>query len=135
MDVRTCRKCKKIFNYLSGPVICPSCKDSLEKKFQEVKKYIGDHRGATMQEVAEECEVDVAQIRQWLREERLELTEESAVFLTCESCGAPIRSGRYCDACRNNIANGFENIIKSNQPPEPKAPRKQDKENPKMRFL
>ncbi len=135
MDVRTCRKCKKIFNYLSGPVICPSCKDQMEKDFQKVKEYIREHRGATMQEVAEVCEVDISQIRQWLRDDRLELTEDSAIFLTCEGCGAPIRSGRYCDACRNSVANGFQDIIDKSKPARPDTTQKKDKENPKMRFL
>ena len=26
MEVRTCRQCKRLFNYLSGPSICPGCK-------------------------------------------------------------------------------------------------------------
>ena len=132
MDVRTCKKCKRLFNYLSGPTICPSCRD--EAKFQEVKQYIEEHRGSTMHEVAEACEVEVQQIRQWLREERLELTEGSAPFLTCESCGTPIRSGRFCDKCRNAMTNNLQSIIKSNKPTEPTLYKK-DKENPKMRFL
>lgn len=134
MDVRTCRECKRIFNYLSGPVICPACREALEEKFQEVKKYIMDHKGAGMQEVADECEVDIQQIRQWLREERLELTENSAIVLTCESCGGPIRSGRFCDKCRNAMANNFQSIMQTNKPAEPTLYKK-DKDNPKMRFL
>lgn len=134
MDVRTCRQCKRIFNYLSGPTICPSCREKLEEKFQEVKKYVEEHRGVNMHEVAEVCEVEVQQIRQWLKEERLELTEGSAAFLTCESCGISIRSGKYCDKCRNNLANNFQSFITKSKPAAP-APSKKDKENPKMRFL
>ncbi|MCM1101281.1 MAG: flagellar protein [Clostridium sp.] len=135
MDVRTCKECRRIFNYLTGPVICPSCKDKLEEKFQEVKKYVEEHPGVNMHQVAEECDVEVQQIRQWLKEERLELTEGSANFLTCESCGCAIRSGRYCDKCRNNLANNFQTIIKQSKPAPAAAPAKKDKENPKMRFL
>ncbi|MDE7269016.1 MAG: flagellar protein [Acetatifactor sp.] len=134
MDVRTCKKCKRIFNYLNGPTICPACRDALEVKFQEVKQYIEEHRGSTMHEVADACDVDVQQIRQWLREERLELTEGSASFLTCDSCGIPIRSGRFCDKCKNTMTNNLQSVIKSNKPAEP-VRHKQDKDNPKMRFL
>lgn len=134
MDVRTCRKCKRLFNYLTGPNICPACRDALEAKFQEVKQYIEEHRGSTMHEVADACDVEVQQIRQWLREERLELTEGSAPFLTCESCGTPIRSGRFCDKCRNAMTNNLQSVMKSNKPTEPTLYKK-DKENPKMRFL
>ena len=40
MDVRTCKSCKRIFNYLSGPIMCPACIEKLEEKFKEVKDYI-----------------------------------------------------------------------------------------------
>ena len=30
MDVRTCRGCRRIFNYVSGPMLCPACKQALE---------------------------------------------------------------------------------------------------------
>ena len=53
MDVRNCRSCGKMFNYVSGPFICPACKEELEKKFQEVKKYIQDNRGVGVKDVAE----------------------------------------------------------------------------------
>lgn len=134
MDVRTCRKCKKIFNYLSGPIVCPACREKLEEKFQEVKKYIEDHRGATIPEVAEECDVEPSQIQQWLREDRLELTEGSAIILSCESCGVPIRSGRFCDKCKGAMTNSFNNILNSSKPKEP-VKKRYDKDNPKMRFL
>ncbi len=134
MDVRTCRKCKKIFNYLTGPILCPACKEKMEEKFQEVKKYISEHPGATIPEVAEECEVETGQIKQWLKDDRLELTEGSPIMLSCESCGAPIRSGRYCDKCRSNMTNGFQSILNSNKPKQP-VQKKTEKDNAKMRFL
>ncbi len=134
MDVRTCRSCKRIFNYLSGPTICPGCREKLEQKFQEVKAYIEEHRGASMQEVSEECEVEVSQIRQWLREERLELMEGSAIMLSCESCGLAIRCGRFCDKCRAALANNFQNIARGNKPVD-QTLYKKNRDSAKMRYL
>lgn len=134
MDVRTCKSCKRIFNYLSGPSLCPGCREKLEEKFQEVKAYIEAHRGASMQEVSEECDVEVPQIRQWLREERLELTEGSGIMLSCESCGAGIRSGRFCDKCRGALANNFQSMMKGNAPTDATLYKK-NKDSAKMRFL
>ena len=67
MNVKNCKKCGKVFNYVSGAPICPACKEALEKKFQEVKKYVQDNRGATIHDVVENCEVDPQQVRQWVR--------------------------------------------------------------------
>lgn len=133
MNVRNCRNCGRIFNYVTGIMICPACKESMEAKFQEVKVYIQDHKGVGINEVAEACDVETAQIRQWLREERLEMTSESSIYLNCESCGAPIRSGRFCDKCKGNLTKGLSDAIKPTTPQT--TPKKDDKGGPKMRFI
>ena len=92
MNVRNCRRCRKLFNYVVGPIVCPQCRDELEAEFQKVKKYVQEHPRVDIRTVSEECEVDVSQIRQWVREERLEFADDSAVGLNCERCGKIIKS-------------------------------------------
>lgn len=135
MNIKNCRVCGRIFNYVSGPSTCPVCRESLEAKFQEVKEYIREHKGVGIAQVAEACDVDAGQIRQWLRDERLEVTEDSALYLTCESCGGPIRSGRFCEKCKNNMTKDLKDVLKSGQPKL--TPKKENKEDAgaKMRFL
>ena len=58
MNVRNCRNCGRIFNYISGAITCPACRSQLEEKFQEVKKYIQENRGVGIAQVAEECDVE-----------------------------------------------------------------------------
>lgn len=134
MNVRNCRKCGKLFNHIAGMPICPACKDKLEEKFQQVKKYIREHRMADIKEVAEECEIEPGQIQQWIREERLEFTEDSPVKIPCENCGSMIRSGKYCDKCKRDMTNNLSNAIN-----KPKAvlvePKKPQSTGNKMRFL
>lgn len=133
LNAQPCKRCGKLFNYFSGDKLCPVCKEEMEVKFQEVKQYILDHKNASMTEVAENCDVQSTWIQKWLREERLELTEGSAIALGCESCGASIRSGRLCNTCADRFRSAAGNYIRSNRPPE---------ENPfltshsaKMRFV
>lgn len=135
MNVRNCRKCGKIFNYVVGPHICPSCRDALEAEFQKVKVYIRENKGATISQVSEECDVDIDQIHQWLREERLELAEGSAITLTCENCGVPISCGRFCEKCKREVTSGLNDIVRSNQKSAPVIDRKSIKDGEKMRFL
>ncbi len=132
MNVRNCRKCGKIFNYAMGPIICPQCKDDLEEKFKQVKEYIAGHPHCGISEVSRECDVEISQIQQWLREERLEFSSDSMVTMTCESCGTVIRSGRFCDKCKNEMVNGFNRS--NHEPPKP-VEKKDVRDNPKMRFL
>ena len=39
MNVRNCRKCGRMFNYVSGPPICGKCREQAEEQFQVVKKF------------------------------------------------------------------------------------------------
>lgn len=135
MNVKNCRLCGRIYNYVTGPNICPACREGMEAKFQEVKEYIRNHKGCGIAEVSEACDVEAGQIRQWLREDRLEVTEDSAIFLSCESCGAPIRSGRFCEKCQASVTKDLKEVINAGRPVAPKPAHKKDEEGPKMRFL
>lgn len=133
MDVRNCRGCGKLFNYVQGPPLCPACVRELDKKFEEVKEYVYDHPKVDMQEVAEVCNVSIAQIKQWIREERLAFSEDSVIGIDCEGCGTTIKTGRYCKACKDKLAKSFQELY----PGENKvAVKKKDfRDNPRMRFL
>ena len=133
MDVRNCRNCGRLFNYLGGPNICPSCRDEIEKKFQDVKEYIRDNPRASIQEISDENGVTTNQIRQWIREERLQFTDDSPVGIECEICGAIIKTGKYCDACKNNTANALAKSIE--KPEAPEMPKPKPKKENVMRFL
>jgi flagellar operon protein (TIGR03826 family) len=135
MDVRNCKKCGKLFNYISGFPICPTCKEKQEEVFQNVKKYIWENRTADMKEISEACDVEVAQIKQWIREERLEFTSDSPVKMPCENCGALIQSGKYCEKCKKEMANNLSNAIERPKPaPAPEKKKVETKDN-KMRFI
>lgn len=135
MNVKNCRKCGKMFNYAFGPIICPDCINSQEEIFQKAKKYVQDNPGCDIQELSENVEVDANQIRQWIREERLQFADDSPIRIACEGCGSMIRSGRYCDACRVNMTSGFNNVLGANKPQQAPIQRKKEADGNKMRFL
>lgn len=134
MDVKNCRKCRKLFNYIGGQPICPQCREELEKKFQEVKKYIQENRNASVVQVAEACEVEESQIRQWVREERLMFAEGSVSGIGCEVCGTPITSGRFCDKCKANMINDLSKAGRRPEQPQIQQQPQRSSEN-RMRFL
>lgn len=133
MDIRNCRSCGKIFTYAVGPIICPACREAAEAKFQECKKYVSEHRGITITELAEACDVEPNMIRQWLREERLQFSEDSLIGLECEKCGVSIVTGRFCQKCKNEMARGLNSAFA----PAPAAVPEPASKNAgtKMRFI
>lgn len=133
MEVRNCRRCRRLFNYLGGVSICPVCKDELEKKFYVVRDYIRENPHSTIQEVAQETETDVKQIGDWVKEGRLVLTSDSPIIVKCEKCGAPVTKGRFCDNCSQNLTENLEALITGQE--KPKAHLKEEDPNrAKMRF-
>lgn len=132
MDVRNCKTCGKLFNYMGGMPICPVCAKKLDEKFSVVKQYIYDNPGAGMQEVSEENEVSIAQIKKWVREERLCFSDDSPIGLECEGCGIMIKTGRFCPQCKDKMINHLGNIYKE---PDAHIQRSKKPDGARMRFL
>lgn len=103
-EIRYCKSCRKMFQYITGPVLCATCKQADEAEFKKVRDFLRDFPGATMQEVSTNTGVSPTKINRWLKEERLEVSEGSPVALSCESCGIRIRSGRFCLECSRSLA-------------------------------
>ena len=101
-----------MFNYIFGPPICPQCKDEQEAKFQDVKKYVQDNKNASMVDVCDQCNVEPEQLRQWIREERLQFADDSPIKISCERCGAMIGFGRFCNKCKISLSQEINSAIK-----------------------
>lgn len=132
MEVKNCRGCGRLFNYIGGGyLLCSVCMEELDKKFKQVKQYINDNPRASMHEISEKNEVSIPQLERWIREERLTFADDSPIGIECESCGATIKSGRFCAKCKDNVAKGFGELYKENT----YRPTKTIKDKAKMRFL
>lgn len=134
MDVRNCKNCRRLYNYISGPNLCQACREELENKFQQVKKYINDNPRVPLAQIAEDNEVSVQQLKQWVREERLAFTDDSPIGIECENCGTNIKTGRFCVKCRDTMVNDLNSAFNTPKPAKEK-PRKYDREKERMRFL
>ena len=134
MNVRNCTRCGKLFNYVTGQPICMECRKNLEEKFKDVRHYIKRNPNANISEVAEANEVDIKQIRQWIREERLSFSSESAIGIECERCGKTIKTGRFCEECKKEVTGDLRSAYKKEEKVEENPFAKKDKDT-KMRFL
>ena len=134
MEVVTCKSCGRLFNYIRGERICPTCQKKLDDKFMEVKKYVREHPVVEIHVLSKEMDVSVAQIKRWVREERLVFSDDSPVGIPCESCGATIKTGKYCEMCKAKLTNELRSAAGlSEQKKRERAIRKSSES--KMRFL
>lgn len=104
-EIRNCKRCKRIFTYVTGPQLCEVCKKKDEEDYEKVRKFLRDYPGATIQEVAQATEVSQQLIYRFLRDGRLEVASDSPIALLCENCGVRITSGRFCVDCSKKLAN------------------------------
>lgn len=124
MEVKVCKNCRRLFNYLYGPDLCPKCMQLVseervssekkmsgsiirpmvaeeEEKYKQVKEYIINYPKATVSQIAEVNEIPPSKIFEWIRDERLEFSDDSqSAWFECEKCGAKIKSGRLCPNCK-----------------------------------
>jgi hypothetical protein len=69
--VEACRECGRLYGFLPRGV-CVDCQDLREQRFQAVKEYLADNRGASILQTATETGVEEGLIVGWVREGRLQ---------------------------------------------------------------
>ena len=107
-DIRNCKNCGRIFNYMGKP-ICPDCIKEDDEDFKKVRDYLYKYPGTSMSKVSEELEVSMQKIKRYLREGRLEIVgDDPNMILSCEVCGRSIKSGRFCDMCVGGLTRDLE---------------------------
>ncbi|WP_010681200.1 MerR family transcriptional regulator [Acetivibrio cellulolyticus] len=135
-DVRNCKRCNKIFNYIGGAPICQDCKQLDEVNFKKVKEYLYDHPRSSLFDVSKELEISVQQIKVYLKEGRLEIVgSEGNMILECERCGKSITTGRFCNECSKEVTNDIKSTADQMNKSMPKTEEVASKRTNGMRYL
>lgn len=132
MEICTCKECRRLFNYLSGVQLCTDCRRKQEEKFQEVKRYLRENPGASLEQLSESCGVKGGYVTQWVREGRLELSDCAEADIRCRRCGTTIPGGRLCGRCKRDFLYEWNELEDKNQKPQPTDDTGDTK--PRMRF-
>ena len=104
-----CEKCNGVMVYKGvGEYKCEDCGYLDYDDYGKVRGYIEKHPGATSAQVSEATKVSQKSIRGMLKDGRLEIAANSAVFLKCEICGEKIRYGRFCEKCEASYHRSLE---------------------------
>lgn len=109
MELRNCPVCGKLFVYTVRNM-CPQCAKKDEENFEKVRQYLYDVPQATLEEITEKTGVPAKNVLEYLKEGRLMLKKSNRNILSCERCGAPILTGRYCDKCAGEIKKQMDQL-------------------------
>lgn len=113
-EIRSCKYCGAMFRYYGfGYGYCERCTPIDEEMFHRVKDYIWEHGTASAAEVSSAVGVSIKQIDQYLRDSRLEIPEDSPIFIRCEVCGTEIRYGRFCQECASRVTKDMRKAFKA----------------------
>lgn len=96
---------KLLENITMGTYRCHQCgKDSYDD-FQTIRNYLDIVGTAPAAVIERNTGVPKRIIEYFFRDEYLEIPKSSPVRVPCERCGAPIRTGTLCEACKNSQGN------------------------------
>ncbi len=96
----SCENCGGPLKYKGiGEYACERCGYLMYDDYGIVRNYLEINPGATTGMVSRATGVKESEIKNMLREEKLEIRQDSRTFLQCEGCGKSITSGRYCESC------------------------------------
>ena len=115
MDVRNCKRCGKIFNYM-GSAVCSNCLQKEQADFERIREYLFTNPNSSTAEVSEATGIELKVISRFLKEGRLEADyikmSDDDTALTCEKCGKPVNSGRFCEKCVREMQADFSKAVK-----------------------
>ncbi len=120
-----CPECHILMQYkYAGKFVCEKCGCEQYNDFGKIKKYLDENGPTNAVELSANTGVRKSKIGEYLRLGRVEIPENSSVFIHCKSCGVPIRFGNYCANCvhSKNIQGAFIGEVAKSA-------------NSKMRFL
>ncbi|OON96572.1 MAG: hypothetical protein ATN32_06280 [Candidatus Epulonipiscium fishelsonii] len=117
MELKSCRKCKALFQYSGGKILCITCRADEEDSFLIVKDFLRENPSASLEMVNSETSVPIKLIKEFIRDGRLEVSNRSPLAVDCERCGKKTTSGRICPACKNQIARELSSVGKISPAP------------------
>lgn len=104
LNIKYCKMCGKPFNYKVS-LYCSACMKEIDLAFEKCRDYLEKNEFVTIKELAEKVGLSEKMVLLLLKEDRLSL--ENSDVLSCEECGKPINSGRYCLKCLVRRHNEF----------------------------
>ena len=117
--LKQCVMCNRLFeDYLDMNLSCPDCREKENQLLRDIKDFLWDYPGTTEAKLREIFPVTHEQIVKWLREERLEVTPDSSIKLTCRRCGSMILKGKFCDHCKQRVGAELEEMKRGLQSKE-----------------
>lgn len=131
MKPSACSKCGGEVEFRgNGEYRCTVCGNIDLDDFGKVKKFLDANGPTPALVISDNTGVPLDRINMFLRQGRVEIPENSDIYIRCENCGTEIRFGRYCPACASKLSKQLNGVFEAGEVPKHKGSK-----DGKMRFL
>ncbi len=96
--LKNCPVCGKLFAADPGTRMCRDCFVKEQETELEVTNYVRDHPKSKIPEIVENTHGTEKMIKRMIAEGRFQQVGVNLTY-SCEKCGAPIMSGKFCRDC------------------------------------
>jgi len=111
VKLRNCKRCGKVFPS-TGSLICRECLEKEEEQFQQIKIYLAENPGASIDQIHRDTQIPVEVISDFVRKGLLVGTPaKETTELRCMICKRPISSGKICLECQKALSEGNFNRV------------------------
>ncbi len=116
-----CEVCEDGKMYYDGNGIyhCGSCGAEALDDYGKIRRFLEEHGPDSAVAVARETGVDLGIVSMFLKDGRIEIPNESSMFIKCRRCGCSLRYGRYCRECTVEMAGGLSSAFRADMGERP----------------
>lgn len=111
-----CNFCNGGLEFISsGTYKCKSCSSENFDYFHLIRNYLDKAGPRSITDIVAKTGVPRRSVEHFLNQEMLEIPKGSPIMLACAGCGAAIRTGRYCDSCKDKMNQKQKDPVGSNK--------------------
>ncbi len=107
-----CQLCHGKMDYKGrGQYVCVSCGNRDFDDYGRVRNFLEEYGVAPSSIISDVTGVSEQKIDEMLKDGRIQIAKGSKPYLKCETCGAPIRYGRFCQRCIIHVVGGISSAF------------------------
>ncbi len=100
MNYQSCKRCRRLFDYSEGRMICYNCELKEKKQLEKAYAMLRLNPKATKAMIANEMGVKEKIVDELVKSGEIILSEESPIEYFCSKCNARIFKDNLCDNCK-----------------------------------
>lgn len=106
--LKNCSGCGRLYMEI-GQGMCPDCCRKEQDDEQIVYSYVRDHDKCSIKQIVDDTGVKERVVLRMLKQGRF-IASGIEISYPCQSCGAPITTGKLCSKCSKDIINQVEKL-------------------------